>query len=69
MLFLDSGFCILKALIELKKVSLFACAVIKKRRYWPLLVPGNAMTEAANEAQVGDSMAISCVLDGIRYFL
>jgi hypothetical protein len=69
MLFLDSGFCILKALIELKKVGLFACMVIKKHRHWPLLVPGNAMTEAANEVQVGDLMAISGVLDGIRYFL
>ncbi len=28
---LDSGFCVLWALIELKKVSLFACAVIKKQ--------------------------------------
>jgi hypothetical protein len=28
---LDSGFCVLRALIELKKVGLFACAVIKKR--------------------------------------
>ncbi len=27
---LDSGFCVLQALIELKKVGLFACAVIKK---------------------------------------
>jgi hypothetical protein len=66
---LDSGFCVLKALIELKKVGLFACVVIKKRWYWPSLVPGDAMTEAPNKAQVGDSMAISGILDGIRYFL
>ena len=32
---LKSGFCVLKALIELKKVGLFACAVIKKCWYWP----------------------------------
>ena len=43
---LDSGFCVLKALVELKKVGLFACAVIKKT--------GNAMTEAFAEAQIGD---------------
>ncbi len=30
---LDSGFCVLKALVQLKKVGMFACAVIKKRRY------------------------------------
>ena len=66
---LDSGFCVLKALVELKKVGLFACAVIKKRRYWPAYVPGNAMIEAFAEAQVGDSMAISGTLDGQEYFL
>ena len=30
---LDSGFCILKALIQLKTVGMFACAMIKKRGY------------------------------------
>jgi hypothetical protein len=29
-LILDSGFCLLKSLVELKKVGIFACAVIKK---------------------------------------
>ena len=66
---LDSGFCVSKALVELKKVGLFACAVIKKRQYWPAMVPGDAMTEAFDEGQVGDSMAISGVLDGVKYFL
>ncbi len=40
---LDSGFCVLKALIQLKKVGMFACVVIKKRRYWPAFVPGEAI--------------------------
>jgi hypothetical protein len=67
--FLDSGFYVLKALVELKKVGMFACAVIKKRRYWPAMVPGDAMTDAFDEAQVRDSRAISGVLDGVKYFL
>ena len=66
---LDSGFCVLKALVELKKVGLFACAMIEKRRYWPAKVPGDAMTDAFDEAQVRDSRAISGVLDGVKYFL
>ena len=64
---LDSGFCVLKALVELKKVGMFACAVIKKRRYWPAMVPGDAMTDAFDEAQVRDLRAISGV--GVQYFL
>ena len=66
---LDSGFCVLKALVELKKVGMFACTVIKKRRYWPAMVPGNAMADAFDEVQIGDSRAIYRVLDGVKYFL
>ena len=32
---LDSGFCVLKGLVELRKVGVFASAVTKKRRFWP----------------------------------
>ena len=35
---LDSGFCILKAIIELQKVGVYSCTLIKKRKYWPSLV-------------------------------
>jgi hypothetical protein len=68
---LDSGFCVLKALVQLKKVGMFACAVIKKRRYWPAFVPGEAINrEFENlELKVGDSLAITGKLDGEEYFL
>jgi len=66
---LDSGFCVLRALIELKKVGLFACAVIKKRRFWPAMVPGNEMSEAFDNANVGTAKAITGMLDGVKYFL
>ena len=32
---LDSGFCVLSALVDLKKVGVYLAAVVKKRRYWP----------------------------------
>jgi hypothetical protein len=66
---LDSGFCVLQAMIELKKVGLFVCGVIKKRRYWPAMVPGDEMSQAFDDANVGSLMAISGVLDGVKYFL
>ena len=67
---LDSGFCVLKALVQLKKVGMFACAVIKKRRYWPAFVPGEAIRREFDnlELKVGDSLAISRKLDGKEYF-
>ena len=37
---LGNGFCILHGLIGLRKIGVFAAAVIKKRQYWPRHVPG-----------------------------
>jgi hypothetical protein len=36
---LDSGFCVLKSLVELRKCGLFASALIKKWHFWRSLVP------------------------------
>ncbi len=45
---------------------MFACAVIKKHRYWPMFVPGEAINREFDnlELKVGDSLAISGKLDG-----
>ena len=40
---LDSGFCVLKAIVDLQKVGVYSAALIKKRKYWPKGVPGEAM--------------------------
>jgi len=60
----------LKALIQIKKVGRFACAVIKKCRYWPAFVPGEAISREFDnlELKVGKSLAISRKLDGEEYF-
>ena len=36
----DSDFCVLKGLIYFRNKFVFACSDIKKRRYWPYMVPG-----------------------------
>ncbi len=66
---LDSGFCVLKGIVELKKKGIFAAALIKKRRYWPAFVPGKAMDSHFNNKQVGECDAISGVLDEEKYFI
>ena len=38
---LDSGFCVLKAILELKKKGVFPAALIKKQCYWPKYIPGD----------------------------
>ena len=42
---LDYGFCFLKSLIRLRNKGVFACAFIKKRRYWRSIVPGKYMED------------------------
>jgi hypothetical protein len=68
---LDSGFCALKGIIELRKNGLFGCALIKKRRYWPAGVPVDAMQQFfdADGVDVGDNHAIVGTMDGLAYNL
>ena len=64
---LDSGFCVLKALVELKKVGVFAAALIKKRRYWPANVDGEGVKEHFKEKEIGTSDAHVGKLDGVHF--
>ena len=50
---LDSGFCVLEGLIELRKVGVFAGALIKKRRYWPKHVKGEMIDNHFKDKEVG----------------
>ena len=64
---LDSGFCVVKGIIELVARGVFACALIKKRRYWPKCVKGDKIKEHFNDKEVGDTGAVKQVLDGRPY--
>ncbi len=62
---LDSGFCVIKALVKLRKKRCFACALIKKCRIWPTDVPGNKIDSQLTDIEVGETEAIQGSLDGI----
>jgi hypothetical protein len=68
---LDSGFCVLKAIVELRRNGLFGCELIKKRKYlyWPKHVPGDAMKASFDDdgVQAGDFNAVTGRLDRIDY--
>ena len=66
---LDSGFCVLSALIALKKVGVFAGALIKKRRSWPLHCRGDAIDTHFNGLDVVlvDVDAVRGKLEGKDY--
>ena len=52
---LDSGFCVLQGIIELRKTGVFAAAVVKKRRYWPNWVPDKAIKQHMADEEVGET--------------
>ena len=51
---LESGFCVLKGIVELKKRGVYASALIKKRKYWPKYIKGDAIRQHFDEKAVGD---------------
>ena len=64
---LDSGFCVLEALIALKKVGVFASALIKKRRFWPKHVPGEHIDQHFEDKTVGDTDSLRGKIDNVHY--
>jgi hypothetical protein len=66
---LDSGFCVLKTIIELKQRGIYSCALIKKRCFWPTGVPGDAMDTHMATKEVGGVDAVQGSQDGVTYNL
>lgn len=60
---LDSGFCVLQGIIELRKRGVFAAALIKKRRYWPKHIDGDAVAAHFEGKPVGTTEAWKGRLD------
>ena len=64
---LDSGFCVLEALIELKKRAIFAAAVIKKRRYWLKHIKGDDIKAAKSVEPLGTQSRLPGKLDNVPF--
>ena len=66
---LDSGFCVLQGLVELKRLGVFAHALIKKRRYWPKHVKGDDIIQHFANKEVGSADALQGQLDGVPVYI
>eukprot|EP00804_Cyclotella_cryptica_P020321 CCRYP_014042-RA/>CCRYP_014042-RA protein AED:0.41 eAED:0.46 QI:0/-1/0/1/-1/1/1/0/310 len=66
---LNSGFCVLKALVALYEKGIYAGALIKKHQYWPALVPGKAMDKRFAGKSPGECEAITGTLNASPYFI
>ena len=51
---MDSGFCVLKGLLEMRKRGVYGSALIKKRCYWPRGVYGDAINDYFRSKNIGD---------------
>ena len=56
-------------IIELKKKGVFAAALIKKRRYWPKYIPGDAIITHFGDKEIGASDALQGELDNVRFHI
>ena len=64
---LDSGFCVLQGIVELKKRGVYAAALIKKRRYCPKYIRGDKIKAWFKGKQVGTADSWKGKLDGIPF--
>jgi len=65
----DSGFCVLGGIIEMRKRGVFGQALIKKRRYWPKHVDGDAVARHFESKEVGDIDSWPGVMDGVSFHI
>ena len=66
---LDSGFCVLQAIIALKKMGVYSSALVKKRRYWPKHIKGDDIKADFEDVDTGVTMRLPGELDGEKFDL
>ena len=57
----------LAALVALRKLGVFSGAFIKKHRYWPRYIAGDAIDAHMATKSVGDSNAVEGSFDDTQY--
>jgi hypothetical protein len=61
---MDSGFCVLLALLKLASVGVYGSAVIKKRRFWPKYILGDKIDRRFEGKEIGFVDALPLLLEG-----
>ena len=69
MVILDSGFCVLKGIVELQKNGVYTSALIKKRRYWLKYICGEDIKSHFADKEVGVTDACAGKLDGVPFHI
>ena len=65
---MDSGFCVLKGLVQLASVNgVYALALIKKRRYWPKYIDGTAIDSHFDLKEIVTRDSLPGTFNGINF--
>eukprot|EP00957_Ditylum_brightwellii_P012972 980260-Ditylum_brightwellii.AAC.2 len=64
---LDSDFCVLQGIIDLKKKRVFAAALIKKRSYWPKHIKGDEIQKHMDSKAIGEVNVLHGTLDDVLF--
>ena len=64
---LNSGSCVLKGIVELRKKGVFTSALIKKRGYWLKYIRGDKGKEHFNNKEVGDADSWGGKLEDVSF--
>ena len=64
---MDSGFCVTKGLMELRKKGVFGAALIIKHINWPENIRGDAIDDHFSSKDVGNVDAMKQAEDGVAY--
>lgn len=66
---MDSAFCQLKTIIEMRKRGIFATSVIKQKHYWPKYIKGDLIDKELGETPIGTVRARKGVMDDVPFML
>ena len=66
---LDSDFCVLKGIVELKMRGVYASALIKKRKYWPKYIKGDVIRQQFDEKAVSDYNSWMGNMDEVPFYV
>ena len=64
---MDSGFCVAKGLVELRKKGIFGAVLVKKRRYWPEIIKGDVINAHFAPKELGNVDAVKQVEYRVAY--
>ena len=63
---MESWFCVLLGIITLKKIGVYALALIKKQRYWPNCITGSKITDHFGGEELGTTTRNPGMIDGVK---